>query len=267
MKIAVLGPTGTYSTEAANNYNSAAEPALCSTISEVVDLVRNSGAAQGIIPLENSIDGIVAESLDSLARSGLLIEKEIVLPIRHVLCSAKEPARPDAIKRIYSHPQALNQCRDYLKSKYPGAELIISSSTAAAIKSLADEQNKNALAIGSEFAAKQYGMPVIDRSIEDEQENQTRFVVFSEKPEGKTLPFALIAAVPQSDRPGLLHDILSIIKNQEINMLQIDSRPSRHKLGSYIFYIRLEIVSDDPGFDNIVTEAKKIGVSIERMTV
>ncbi len=110
-------------------------------------------------------------------------------------------------------------------------------------------------------------MHIIERSIEDEPGNQTRFIVISKPIRAKPLDWVIASVTPDTDRPGLLYDILSIIKDHHINIQQIESRPNRNKLGSYIFYLRLEIKGDDTRFDTIAQQAAKINVTIRKMSV
>lgn len=266
MKIATLGPDGTYSVQAANAYDPAAELIFCNTIREALRKVANSEAEAGVVPLENSIEGIVAEALDGIAASDLLITKELVIDIHHAICGISGDIKPDEVQTIYSHPQALAQCARYLSENYPKAGQVSAGSTAAAMESVARSNERSGLAIGSEFAAQKYGLQVLDHGIEDENGNQTRFVAVSRASTGVKLPFTLVAVKPEVDRPGLLHDILGVIKTQDVNMLQIDSRPDRYRLGSYVFYIRLGIGSDDSRYGKIVESMQAMGVSIRRLS-
>jgi prephenate dehydratase len=266
MKIATLGPDGTYSAQAASNYNPAAELLFCGTIREVLKKVENSEAEAGIVPLENSIEGIVAESLDGIAAGDLLITDELVVDIHHSVCGITADIKPAEVQTIYSHPQALAQCAEYLSKNYPKADRAMIGSTAAAMEAVAWSKERSRLAIGSEFAAKKYGLQILDGNIEDENGNQTRFVVVSKNSTGQKLPFTLVAIKSEADRPGLLHDILGIIKDQAVNMLQIDSRPDRSKLGSYVFYVRLGIESGDPKYDKIAELIQEMDVNIRRLS-
>lgn len=266
MKITTLGPEGTYSVQAARVYDLTAELTLKSTVPQIVNEVAEDRAEAGVIPLENSIHGIVAQSLDELAKSELMVVDEVVLDIRHVLCGLQLNIKPGSVKKIYSHPQALNQCANYISRHYPHAELVESASTADAIRVVARRNDENCLAIGSRFAAEHYAMAILDEDIEDEPGNQTRFVVISKTPSVQPLPFTLIAVVPETDRSGLLYDILGIIKAHGINMLQIDSRPVRNQLGSYIFYIRLALSSDDNRYESLAEEAAQLNVSVRKLT-
>lgn len=266
MKIATLGPDGTHSAQAVSEYNPTAELIFCGTIQEVLKTAANDEVDAAIVPLENSIQGIVTEALDGIAANDLLITQELILDIHHAICGVEADIKPSEVQTIYSHPQALAQCAEYLAKNYPKAARAGIDSTAAGMNSVALSKDRSRLAIGSEFAAKKYGLQVLGRNIEDENGNQTRFVVVAKHPNGETLPFTLIALKPKTDRPGLLHDILGVIKDEDVNMLQIDSRPDRSKLGSYIFYIRLGIESQDPKCDKIAKLIQAKDMSIRRLS-
>lgn len=265
-KLAALGPSGTYSHEAALTYDAQTEVALADNISEVIRVVAEGQVKQGIIPIENSIQGVVAESLDGLFSSNLTIIDEVVLDINHVLCALEPPQQKDLIKVIYSHPQALGQCRQYLRREYPGAVLVPTVSTAAAMQKIADQKALNALAIGPKFAAKLYGLTVLEEGIQDAPGNQTRFVVFEKSPLHAKTRFTQIVMMPKQDRPGLLRDILNVIQEHDVNMSQIESRPDRTKLGSYIFYVRLDITSDDTRLSAIIDQLNSINVKTRKLT-
>ncbi len=136
------------------------------------------------------------------------------------------------------------------------------------MRTIIDQKDLQALAIGPDFAAEKYDLAVIDQNIEDEPNNQTRFVVCSKSPtSGKKLDFVFVALVPQLDRPGLLHDILQIIKDEDINLSQLDSRPNRSQLGFYMFYARLDIASNDERFAELVAKIEQKDVKVRRLSV
>lgn len=263
----ILGPAGTYSHEAAKEYIGDASVAFAETISAAVQAVQSDRTTSGIVPVENSIQGTVVEALDALYAEEMIIEDELVLDVNHVLCALERPQSNEDIRVIYSHAQALGQCREYLARHYPGVPQVATASTAAAMQKIVDQKDMSALAVGSEFSAELHGLTVIDRDIQDVEGNQTRFVVFSKKPKlGKKIAFTQIVIVPKADRPGLLFDILSIIQEENINMSHIESRPDRTELGSYIFYIRLDMASDDKRYTKLEERFKKADVHVRRMT-
>ncbi len=267
MKIATLGPQGTYSVQAAKLYAPSADIVVCNTIREAINNVASNRVEQAIIPLENSIHGIVAESLDNLAlQPEIYIIDELVLDIHHAVCALAKDIDSADVQKIYSHQQALSQCSNFIAQRYPNAQIISTKSTAAGLQIIAQQQDPHAVAIGSPFAAADYGLFVLEENIEDESDNQTRFVVISKQPGTKNLGFIMVAMAPEIDRPGLLYDILSIIKDQKINIQQIESRPNRSKLGSYVFYLRLEMSNNDERFTTIARGADKIQVTVRRMS-
>jgi prephenate dehydratase len=265
MKLVTLGPKGTYSYCAARLYDPKSEIELAPTIQEVARIVSGNKDKKGFIPLENSIQGIVAEALDSMYQYKLMIEDELVLDIHHSLLSISKDV-PN-VHTVYSHPQALGQCREYLSRHYPGCQLITTSSTMEGVLTMLDKQDPGILSIGPEQASEIDGVEVVDKHIEDEDNNQTRFAVCTAAITLKRLPFILLAVLPYEDRVGLLYDILKVLKGLEVNITQIESRPSRDKLGSYMFYVRLQIDSDDDRYKTILKEMREVGVSVRRMSI
>lgn len=239
-RIAVLGPEGTFSELAALEYmkeqRKRAKIIFLKSIHDVFDAVKNGKAEEGIVPLENLLDGSVGETLDALYHSGLKIREEIVVPVKHFLACLPE-AREEEIKLVMSHQKALAQCSNFLrKKKFDTKETL---STAEAMMMIARQKLKNAAAIGTEIAAKRYGLKIIARNIEDNKNNVTRFIVVSKKAakKGNKMSIALHA---YRDRPGLLHDILESFAKRNINLTKIESRPTKLKLGEYIFYVDFE---------------------------
>ncbi len=265
--IAVLGPAGTYSTEAATRYDSKLQQRLCSSITDVLTMVVAGECSEGIVPYENSIQGIVTETLDGLYAKRLVVHDEVLLDVHHSLYATKNAGEPHAIRRIYSHPQALAQCRNYVTRHYPVAELVVMPSTAAGIKHLLNHGSPDEMAIGPSFAAVHYGLELIDQNIEDEKANQTRFFVCSRQHQpASTLDFSMIALVPESDSAGLLYSILGIIAKQGINLTQIESRPQRTHLGSYMFYLRLDVPASDERIPGLAEELKSLRVNLVKMS-
>ncbi len=261
-----LGPAGTYSDQASRQYLAGDTPSYAKTIQEALLNVANGSAEQAIVPFENSIQGVVIETLDTLHQQALIVTDELTLDIHHSLCGLEESIDPATIKTVYSHPQALGQSRRYLREHFPQAELVPTTSTAAAMQIISDQKDMQALAIGPQFAADMYKLKTIERSIEDEAGNQTRFFVVAKEPKAVVLPFVFLALMPSSDQPGLLHDLLTIFKQHGINLSQIESRPSRVKLGLYVFYIRLDLPSNDPRNEIIIKQIEANKIEVMRMS-
>lgn len=242
MRIGVLGPEGSYSEKAARLWQPEAKLEYFGDFEEVLKAVEAADLDVGVVPLENSLEGAVGLTMDLLLRLQVRIIGEMNLPIRHCLVGRGE----GEIKVILSHPQALAQCRQYIRREYPGAEVKTTGSTSHAAK-LAQEFPEMA-AIAEAGTAQKYGLQVLDRDIQDAKENVTRFAVV-----GKESPFATgrdktsLVIYLDRDRPGALYDILQEFAGRGINLTRIESRPSRRGLGDYYFYIDLEgHISDQP---------------------
>ena len=196
-----------------------------------------------ILPVENSIEGIVRETIDNFLRftdNSIQIYGEITIPINHMLLSKGN----EIITKIYSHPQALAQCSAYLYKNFPNVELKEVSSTSYAAQRVADGE-ANAAAIANETCAELFGLNIIANNINDEQGNKTRFYVLGRKEitvpkEGKT---ALM--ISTKNEHGALCNVLQILAKHNINMSCIESRPSKKKLGEYVFFIELDGLKDE----------------------
>ncbi len=242
MKIGVLGPEGSYSEKAAKSWQPGAQLKYFGDFEEVLVAVEAADVDLGVVPLENSLEGAVGLTMDLLLRLQVRIIGEVNLPIRHCLVGRGE----GEIKVILSHPQALAQCRQYIRRQYPGIEVRTTGSTSHAAK-LAQEFPEMA-AIAEAGTAQKYSLQVLDRDIQDAKENITRFAVV-----GKETPLATgrdktsLVIYLDKDRPGALFDILQEFAKRGINLTRIESRPSRRGLGDYYFYIDLEgHILDEP---------------------
>jgi prephenate dehydratase len=252
MTIAYLGPRGSITEEALVATVKIPEKDLvaCRTIEEVFRTVEADKADQGIVPIENSIEGSVNATLDMLAfESDLVIEREIVWPVRHQLITAPSVSDLSEVTTVISHPQAIGQCRRWLEKHLPGVPQQAANSTAEAVQRAVAEPGL--AAIGSKLAAKIYDGRIQPEEIEDNQENQTRFVivgtdVVGRDPEQPDAPFKTsIACFIFEDRPGMLLQILSEFSFRQINLTKIQSRPTKKQLGSYYFFIDLEGHQED----------------------
>lgn len=268
-----LGPAGTHSHAAALKYMQGEDldPQdinFALTIYDALSQVKNDQAIQAIVPLENSIQGVVFETLDELYEQGLYVFDEFVAEIDHALCVASSAASLSDIKKVYSHPQALGQCRDFLRTKLPQAELIPTASTALGFEKVLSDEDKNAAAIGSVFAAEQLGLYVLQNRVQDVRDNQTRFAVVQKYPKknNSKLLFSILALNPEADRPGLLLDILTVFKEENINLTQIESRPARTKFGAYIFFVQLDLQPHDQRIQYIKQALKNIKVKMQELT-
>ena len=235
--LAFLGPSGTYTEEAALLYDSGAELRPFPNITAVGMAVASGEAEQGVAPIENSIEGSVNFTLDLLvSESSIFIRKEIVLPIDHFLMG-KRGTRLEDIEVVYSHPQALAQCREYLERNFANAARSASLSTAQAVGD-AMESAVPAAAIAPRRSAELYSAEILATGIQDVVANATRFVVLAREdsePTGNDKT-SLFFSFDQ-DVPGQLYTVMGEFASREINLAKIESRPTKRSLGQYVFFI------------------------------
>ena len=235
--VAYLGPEGTFCEQAAKKYFSTAIFISYSNITDVFTAVEIGNTEYGVVPTENSTDGSIPLTLDSLLESNVMICGEIEIKVVHNLI-AKPVTKLNEIEVILSHPQALAQCRQFIKSEFPRAELREVSSTAKAVELL--KAIDNAAAIGTEAAANSRGMTVLKRQIEDASSNVTRFFVLAKedaKPSGKDKTSLVFSA---KHVPGSLYRILEVFAVMNINLTKIESRPDKKRPWNYVFYLDFE---------------------------
>ena len=246
-KLLFLGPRGSYSDFAKNMFIDAFKLHCVSTnlksISSIIRALKdeNSEDIVAVIPIENSIEGIVRETLDnlsSLKKEGYKIIAETTMGVEHALIGyAKSKSE---IKVVRSHPQALAQCKRYLQENFPDSLIEEATlSTSAAIRSLVLEEPE-AAAIGSVDCAELYDVPVIEANINDEINNQTRFILLGKFMSPQTGYDKTSITFSTENKAGALNKILTIFELHNINMSYIDSRPSKKELGEYVFYIDIE---------------------------
>jgi chorismate mutase/prephenate dehydratase len=239
-RVAFLGPIGTFSEQAALNYfGSSIDLLACPSIDEVFRATTAGSVDFGVVPVENSTEGVVARSLDLLLQSQLTIMGEISLMVTHNLMRS-EPGR-EGITVVCAHPQALAQCQGWLSQNLPHAERRAVSSNAEGARLAALDPSTAALA--SERAATQYGLHVVQRAVQDEAHNRTRFVVVTRPdrhtpatPTGRDCT-SLVVSV--ANRPGAVHDMLVPLKHHGVSMTRFESRPARSGQWEYVFFIDL----------------------------
>ncbi|MDO8507790.1 MAG: prephenate dehydratase [bacterium] len=257
-KIAVLGPEGTFSHQAAQTLNGKPEIVFYKTIHDVFDAVDREECDKGVVPIENSLGGSVGFTLDALLAFDLKIELEEIVPIVHCLIAVDEVNKGE-IKYVYAHNQSYSQCEKYLRKNLPDAQILETTSNGESAKLVQEKESKEYAAIGPELAAGIYNLEVLQKSIQDSKFNVTKFVVISKSDtEHSGYDRTSITVYPQVDRPGLLWEILGYFKNNNVNLSKIESRPSKGKLGDYIFYIDLEghITEENP--KKVITELEKV---------
>jgi chorismate mutase/prephenate dehydratase len=233
MIIAYLGPEATFTHQAAiQRFGASLNYSPQRTIADVFTEVSKNRADYGVVPVENSTEGVVTHTLDMFADSDLKIVAQIVLPIQHCLISH---ARRSEIKRLYVHPQTLAQCRVWLHRNFLHAEVIETSSNARSAELAA--KDRKAGAIAGTLAAEKYGVPVLDHDVQDNFANATRFLVLGRKcppPTGRDRTSLMFSI---ADKVGALHHALEPFRRFKLNMTKIESRPSKRKAWEYFFFV------------------------------
>jgi prephenate dehydratase len=257
VRLAYQGEPGAYSEAAALIYGGAqVETMPCVSFDEVFEAVVKKRATHGVVPLENSIGGTIHRNYDLLLEHELTITGEVELDVVHCL-QALPGTRIADIKVVYSHPQALAQCRRQLAALAPHAEPAAALSTAAAIEAAMREPG--ALAVGNEHAAALYGAHIYARDIGDERDNQTRFVVLATRDAAPTGDDKTsLAFTTQHDRPGSLVEVLNLLAGRGLNLTRIESRPTRQQLGTYVFFVDVQGHRTDPALAEVLTAAAAI---------
>jgi len=259
-RAAFLGPLHSYSHLAALKFFGDAMPlSPVASISAVFDAVARGDAAAGIVPIENSTDGRVVDTLGMFIRRQMQICGEVLLPIHHCLLS-KTPR--DEITEVHSKPQALSQCRAWLSSQLPQAHLVENSSTAAAAK-LAGEKHGVA-AVASLQAGRQYGLDVIDENIEDNPNNVTRFAVLGREQLAPTGDDKTALLFQVAHQPGALADAMAIFKANNLNLTWIESFPSIDAPNEYLFFVELTGHRHQP---SVASTIDTLGKQTERLEV
>lgn len=240
--IAALGPKGTYTDEVAHQFKKD-KISYTTTITQVFDEVASGKADYGVVPIENSIEGSVSETIECLRNYDVVIYAELYHKIRHVLAGI---GRLLDVKEIRSHPQAVAQCMGKLKTlgKLPEITTKLENgrdySTAAAMESVAMEKDPSIAAIGSRQAAEEYGLRILADNLSDAADNETRFFVISKKEHAKTGRDKTSIIVAIKHEAGSLYNLLGVFAKAGINLTKIESRPMKDKRWEYLFLIDLE---------------------------
>ncbi len=261
LRIAYLGPEATFTHQAARQtFGRSGRYLAAETIGDVFTMVGQGYADMGVAPVENSNEGVVTSTLDLLVDSDQQIAGEIILPIRLMLISREQSL--DTVRTVYSHPQALAQCRQWLERNLSEAKLKDTRSTAEAV-SLCSEV-KGTAAVGGELAAELYDVPILVADIGDWDENLTRFLVFSNRMSEPTGDDKTSIVLSIKDRVGALYEILKPFGDNGINLTKIESRPSRKKAWDYLFFVDLEGHRDEP---KVKETLKRVGEYCEDMKI
>jgi len=248
-KVGYLGPEGTFTNLAAmKQFGLSAELVPVRTIPEVFDNVSRGRMGYGIVPVENSLEGVVNHTLDTFTTSNLKISGEIFIEVNHHLMN--KSGKVEDIQRIYSHTQALAQCRKWLNEHCPNIPVQEVESTAKAAEIAAHDET--AAAVASEMAVMKYALRMVERSIEDSPNNFTRFIMigdFEPLPTGNDKTSIVFSV---AHKAGSLYESLSIFADKGINMTKIESRPSRQKAWEYVFFVDVDgHIQDEPVAETI----------------
>ena len=261
-KIAYLGPQASFSEMAADifcaKYKIHPSPSPMNTIRQVIEFVDENPGVLGVIPLENSIEGSVRESIDFLMMTinpNIKILSQTIMPIRHCLLS--KTTEFYSITGIISHPQALAQCQNFIHDEMPrNLNLIEAPSTAEAARSLAN-YNLTYAAIGSEKTAEIYNLNILKENINDDKNNQTRFVLIGDFETQETGNDRTSLIFATENKPGALLEILNVFYQNDINLSYIVSRPSKIKFGDYNFIVNFDGHIKNPKILNTLKEIKQ----------
>ncbi len=251
LQVAYLGPPGTFSEAAVKKqFGAAIDSVPVQSIDEVFRCVASGATEYGVVPLENSTEGGVSQTLDLFLKSAVLICGEVELEIHQHLMARNECL--DSIKTVYSHQQSLGQCRLWLDAHLPHAERVRVMSNAEAARCAAQEQQ--AAAIAGRIAADNYGLTLLAENIEDELDNTTRFAVIGLHPVAPTGKdkTSLVVTAADATRSGALYELLAPFKAAGLSMSRIESRPLRQNRWHYVFFIDVEGHIEDPKLKRVM---------------
>jgi chorismate mutase/prephenate dehydratase len=252
-KVAYLGPRATFTHLACiQKFGASAQYIPVNSIKDVFNEVERGRANFGVVPIENSTEGVVNHTLDMFIDSNLLIYGEVLQEVSHHLLSKSD--RLEDVKKIYSHPHAIAQCRQWLETNLPHVPVSEVPSTARAAELCADDPS--AAAIASELAGQLYGLKTLKARIEDNMNNYTRFLVLSSKPPERTGKDKTSVMLSVKDKVGALYELLRPFASYGLNMTKIESRPSRRKAWEYIFFVDVEGHVEEDRVKKAVEEIK-----------
>jgi len=255
LKVAYLGPEGTFTQQAVHrHFGHSVHTLSLAGIDDVFEQVQAGDADFGVVPVENSSQGIVSHTLDMFLLSDLKICGEIELRVHQNLLTLAKTV--EQIERVYSHEQSLSQCKAWLRAHLPGVELISVGSNSEAARRVRNAPE--AAAIAGRSAAEVYGLPVLFSDIEDHQDNTTRFLVIGRQifaPSGYDKTTLLLSG---HEGPGLLHGLLKPFQAHDVNMTRIESRPSRLGKWAYVFFVDVEGHAEDANVAAALQDLEKV---------
>ncbi|HMK44872.1 MAG TPA: prephenate dehydratase [Dissulfurispiraceae bacterium] len=253
LKVAYLGPEGTFTNLAAvRHFGSFAQYIPVDSIKAVFEAVEHNETVYGLVPIENSNEGVVSYTLDTFMDYDLKISAEVMLEVSHNMLSRS--GDKDKVRRIYSHPQASAQCRGWLETHMPGIPVLEATSTAKAAGIAA--MDEDAAAIASELAARLYDLKFIRRRIQDKRNNFTRFLVIAKESPKKTGSDKTSIMFSINDKPGALYEVLYPFKQAGVNLTKIESRPSKRRAWEYIFFVDMQGHTDEEKISKAIGKVK-----------
>lgn len=254
LDVAFLGPSGTFSQQAVfKHFGHAANPEPVVSINEIFNTVESGHCQFGVVPIENSTEGVISHTLDRLLISPLKICGEVEIRVHQNLMGLTDNL--SQITHVYSHSQSLAQCRHWLDTHLPNVERVAVSSNAEAARLVGSDQN--AAAIAGAAAADVYNLTIIAQNIEDEPNNTTRFVIIGEQTAASTGKDKTSLVISTANRPGALHYALEPFARFGVDMVSIESRPSRQGLWAYVFFIDVNGHSEDANVAQAIASLKE----------
>ena len=264
LTVAYLGPAGTFTEMAARaQFGQFATLAPMTGIDEVFREVETAQANYGVVPVENSTEGMVNHTLDCFmsASSTVRICSEVELPIHHALLA--HPDRDGAVERILSHAQSLAQCRGWLDTHYPGVERVPVASNAEAARRASE--NPGVAAVAGELAARRYGLNILAGRIEDHPHNKTRFLVIGRQEVGASGQDKTSILVSTKNRPGALYRVLEPFHRHEVSLTRIETRPARSGDWSYVFFIDFDGHEREETVQTVLAEVGEVALRVRRL--
>jgi len=260
LTIAYLGPPGTYTeTATIKQFGHFARTRSMTSIDEVFREVESDGVHYGVVPVENSTEGMVNHTLDCFMDSALNICAEVEIPIHHALM-VQASAGSEPIEEIVSHSQSLAQCRSWLDAHYPGIPRTPVNSNAEAARLAADHPGKAAIA--GEMAAERYGLRILASNIEDHADNKTRFLVIGKQKVGPSGRDKTSLLVSTRNEPGALYQVLGPFHNHGVSLSRIETRPARSGSWSYVFFIDFDGHQNNPEVETVLAEVAEVAMEV-----
>ncbi|WP_088007229.1 prephenate dehydratase [Indiicoccus explosivorum] len=271
--VSFLGPKASFTHLAASRLFAEGRLVPYTSIPECIEAVSEGAVDYAVVPIENALEGSVPLTVDYLFHDAeLFVAAEVTSPIEQHLLVHPENADADGFEAIYSHPHALAQCHKFLYYTYRSTPLEQMTSTAAAAKMVSELPERAIAAVGNEFAAKTYGLTVLERNIHDFHFNHTRFFVLS-RAAGKlgqpghreNAKTTLMISLPADDRSGALHQVLSVFAWRQLNLSKIESRPLKTGLGDYFFIVDVEEDLSAKMMQGAFEELEALGCSVKSL--